>query len=576
MMRSRIKAYAVGAAIAALMAVLTAPNFIAIRDTAGHIDVRVTEGVGYAAMFWLVAAAILPRLWHVCLLGAISLLWLPIEIFVRVYYAQAITVNLLGFLVDTDLREIREFSSVYQALVLWPMVLLQLPVLWLLYVLKKEKLSWRHRTRSWVLAVSVLSILMLAFAYHGATDPENNSAPSGSIFESQYSLYSKLRLVYPLDFPLSAIAMQHDHGEVARERAQSAGYTFGAKLKDDSPDVVVMIIGESSRINHWGMFGYIRNTTPNLSKRNDLIAFPNVVTYSTATRTAVPSLVSRSPAVRPDGKIPESPEPSVLRAFKEVGYETYWISNQGGGGYYENPIEMYANEADKFVHLNYSSYGAKGALDEVLIPALEKALASPNKKFIVLHMMGSHFDFAQRYPQNFAKFQPSSFELRELGESENHIGYERLVENSYDNSIYYTDYVLSQMIMSVVRTASSALVAYVSDHGQDLIGGKCKAKSISRQSSDSYAVPAFIWVNAVGTGGLAERVSRLKRVKERPFTSKDFPQTLLDLVGLDTPGTSRGHSWFDDGTERRLVFSRGRWVDYDDAALRSACEMDPE
>ena len=69
--------------------------------------------------------------------------------------------------------------------------------------------------------------------------------------------------------------------------------------------------------------------------------------------------------------------------------------------------------------------------------------------FIVFHLKGSHFNFINRYPQEFAKFsKPDTYDL---------------IPN-YIDSIAYTDYVLQQIQEYAAKHLNLQAMVYFSDH----------------------------------------------------------------------------------------------------------------
>jgi lipid A ethanolaminephosphotransferase len=84
---------------------------------------------------------------------------------------------------------------------------------------------------------------------------------------------------------------------------------------------------------------------------------------------------------------------------------------------------------------------------------------------IVLHQMGSHGPaYYKRVPAEFAIFQPAcqSKVLSECRDQE--------VINAYDNTIYYTDWFLGEVVKLLKdnQGAFEAAMLYVSDHGESL------------------------------------------------------------------------------------------------------------
>jgi lipid A ethanolaminephosphotransferase len=84
---------------------------------------------------------------------------------------------------------------------------------------------------------------------------------------------------------------------------------------------------------------------------------------------------------------------------------------------------------------------------------------------IVFHQIGSHGPaYSERYPAAFEYFKPAcrSNELQHCSKEE--------VINAYDNTIAYTDHVLSRQI-DILRKAADhvdSMLIYASDHGESL------------------------------------------------------------------------------------------------------------
>ena len=60
--------------------------------------------------------------------------------------------------------------------------------------------------------------------------------------------------------------------------------------------LLVVVVGETTRAQNWGLNGYIRQITPELAKINkNLINFPHVSSCGTATAVSLPCLFSNMP-----------------------------------------------------------------------------------------------------------------------------------------------------------------------------------------------------------------------------------------------------------------------------------------
>ncbi|MEN9866797.1 MAG: hypothetical protein RL748_2387, partial [Pseudomonadota bacterium] len=273
---------------------------------------------------------------------------------------------------------------------------------------------------------------------------------------------------------------------------KSRDFKFGARQEKASttPEVVVMVIGESARYDRWSLNGYERNTNPLLSQEKNLITLPDVITSVAATRLSVPVILSRKPAIQSlkDG----FSEKSFLTAYKEAGFKTWWLSNQISFGHFDTPVSVFAKEADVLQFLNLGGFTNDSNFDQVLLSPFSNALRDPApKKLIVLHTLGNHWNYSHRYPKHFDKWQPSLFGVNKPAYTDLKI--KPALNNSYDNSILYTDWFLAQVIDNLKKTQQLSSMMYVADHGQTLYDGTCNLAFHGHNTQFEFHVPAMIW-----------------------------------------------------------------------------------
>ena len=158
------------------------------------------------------------------------------------------------------------------------------------------------------------------------------------------------------------------------------------------------------------------------------------------------------------------------------------------------------------VDFQYEQVGGLSAqvlYDEVLNhKAKEIFVNSPaDKTFFLYHVMGSHLKYDQRYPKEYERFTPAVQAAD---------GYAVLsaknkdkVVNAYDNTIVYTDYLLSSIIdtLSTLDDWKSCMM-YVSDHGESL-GEKnlyMHGVPMSIAPAEQYEIPFIVWKSDGGDG----------------------------------------------------------------------------
>ncbi len=225
-----------------------------------------------------------------------------------------------------------------------------------------------------------------------------------------------------------------------------------ATFTDNEKMIVVLVIGESARAQNFSLYGYKRNTNPQLQSLK-VIALKNTTSCATYTTASVRCLLSHT------GTNSDKYEalPSYLQ---RQGVDVTWRTKNWG----EPAINVKTYEKDSDLVTNCKGNGCKN--DEVLLTNLKEHILSSTqqKQLIVLHTYGSHGPaYYQKYTANFDYFKPSckSVVLDKCTNQE--------LINAYDNTILYTDYFLSKII-NILQSLENipTLFIYISDHGESL------------------------------------------------------------------------------------------------------------
>ncbi len=94
-----------------------------------------------------------------------------------------------------------------------------------------------------------------------------------------------------------------------------------------------------------------------------------------------------------------------------------------------------------------------GVYDENLLPFLSRIANESGRQMIFLNLFGSHVRYEDRYPAGHDVFHGDSYAGHMVA--------------TYDNSIHYTDYVLTEMIETLRKRHEVSCLIYFSDHGED-------------------------------------------------------------------------------------------------------------
>ena len=224
--------------------------------------------------------------------------------------------------------------------------------------------------------------------------------------------------------------------------------------------------------------------------------------------------------------------------MKDSGYNSYWFGNQPSANRHNGTSRVLAKACDRQWFLQIEGLDDVGdhLQDIVLVDSSYQYVNQLNKKnhnFFVYHMMGSHFNFSNRYPKEFAKFSVNDYST----EPQSH----REILSSYDNSILYNDYIVRK-IMDLFKD-SEAIVIYLSDHGQVMYR--------NTKDPDFYAhgrkgdpvdyalgveVPFFVYASPLFQQKHPDVMERIKNRQEHPksWNSEDLPYFIMDLIGVKT------------------------------------------
>lgn len=247
---------------------------------------------------------------------------------------------------------------------------------------------------------------------------------------------------------------------------------------------VILIVGESLRADHLGLNGYQKDTTPLLAQQKNFLNFVVESNFNTTTRAVTSMMSHRNKSEFVD----VLPEKTLISVFKELGFKTYWYSAQSSKEFHNGMINMMAAEANEYFFRDrlQSANHSYQTYDEALIEPLKKVLQNGGNNFVVLHSFGNHIRFHERYPRQFAKYLPECEKLPDSCPKQD-------VNNSYDNSVLYMDYFVSQVIKSLQNTNS--LLIFAADHGVFLgENGVFANGSADAQNDAVKKVPMFFYM----------------------------------------------------------------------------------
>ncbi|MGF6707411.1 phosphoethanolamine transferase [Pseudomonas frederiksbergensis] len=422
---------------------------ITVADGQG-IVMRVAFGVMILAAFNIVLTLLAFRPVMKPVLTLIFLVSAGVAYFMS-QYGVLIDAGMFRNFAETNATEVRDLLSV--KLFVYIALLGVLPS-WLLWKTPVNYRRWYRELLSKVL-VSVASVAVI-----GGVALVNYQGLS-SLFRNHHELRL---MVVPSNYIGASLGY-------LREQVVSARQPF-VKLGEDAEknpvwqthgrkSLTVLVVGESARAENFGILGYDRDTTPQLDKEAGLIAFTDVHSCGTETAVSVPCMFSNMG--RKDYNASKAKnEEGLLDVLKHAGLEVIWRDNQSGckGTCDRVTVDDVSNLKDPTLCANSE------CRDEILLQGLQHFIDTLDKDTVlVLHQMGSHGpEYFKRYPKEYEHFTPVC-ESNAL----NNCSRESIV-NGYDNTLVYTDHVLSTLI-DLLRSNQDKVdtaMLYLSDHGESL------------------------------------------------------------------------------------------------------------
>lgn len=231
-------------------------------------------------------------------------------------------------------------------------------------------------------------------------------------------------------------------------------------LGQNKKTVLVLVVGEASRAANYSLNGYSRETNPQLQKQ-DMINFPQASSCGTETAVSLPCMFSGMPRKKYDADLARHQE-GLLDVLAHAGVNLLWRENDGGCKGACNRIPH-----TDMTQWNLNQYCKdKSCIDEVNLHRLDNVLDGLKQdSVLVIHLMGSHGPaYYQRYPQEYRKFTPTC-DTNQIQDCTH-----QALINTYDNTVLYTDSVVSKTIDALKAreaTMNTALI-YLSDHGESL------------------------------------------------------------------------------------------------------------
>ncbi|MGQ0904398.1 phosphoethanolamine transferase [Acinetobacter baumannii] len=491
-----------------------------------------TPYLGIKATFFLVATVVIVVATYYAALQILNWKWTAKIFAILLVFIGGFSsyfVNTLGVIISpdqiqniaqTDVAEATDLLSLRFGL--WTIFFVILPIFLITQVkLKSERILplLLKKVLSIALAFAVVGGLLFAYYVDFAAIFREHRDLKGMI--SPQNTISSVMSYYRKKAPKKNLPLVK-YGEDAHQVQQT---------QKDLPKLMVLVVGETARAESFSLNGYAKNTNPELSKQ-DILNFSQVSSCGTATAVSVPCMFSGMPRADYDEQLASHRE-GLLDIAKRAGYQVTWIDNNSGCKGACDRVEQYQIPED--LKQKWCKDGE--CLDGILIDSLKQYLSSIPKddkrpRLVVLHQMGSHGPaYYKRAPEGYQPFKPTCDTNAIQGCSPAEL------INSYDNTIVYTDHVLSQMINTLKEVSDYQTgLWYLSDHGESTgeHGMYLHGSPYSIAPSQQTHIPMIMWFSDGWKQHNLAQVNCLNQQTKQKLSQDNLFPSLLSLLDVQT------------------------------------------
>lgn len=349
---------------------------------------------------------------------------------------------------------------------------------------------------------------------------------------------------------------------LAKYSANARNFDVGAveHTRDMKGVTVVVVLGESMRRNYMHCYGYPLENTPkqdSLVKTGDLVLFSDAISSAAWTTGSISQSMSFYTLEGPEKEWYKYPAlPLVL---SKAGYYTYWVSNQEKQGTGIQPIPTLASTSDSTRFVRIRTAGDWNASpDSDILPLLFDRTKTPAGKdlFEVVHLMGSHTPYSDRYIHEKAPFTADNLpKTLPNGKPTPTDAKRRGIICDYVNSIHYNDQVVAQIFQRYSQTP--AIVIYLSDHGQAVFENPERPDYYEHEVSEAgLMIPLMVYTSPALHKEHPEVYEQIVAAKDRKIMTDLLANSICGLLGVKTKYYNARQDFFSseyDNARRRLV-----------------------
>ena len=361
-----------------------------------------------------------------------------------------------------------------------------------------------------VLAIAALGYQNYASFFRNNKDVKNQMLPAALVYAGIKTGYN----TYDASRPFEPIGLD----------AQRVASTSASPRKQ----VLVVVVGETTRAASWGLNPGAPATTPRLAAMPDVINYPDTAACGTSTAISVPCMFAPESQADFNGNRAKHQE-NLMDVLKRVGLQTAWLENDSGCKGICNRIphrDIYLEAPKEQCHGNL-------CYDNAMLEPLKQTLAGlTGDAVIVLHANGSHGPaYFERYPQQDRKFTPTC-DTNQMQDCTR----EQLL-NTYQNTVVAQDAMLADTIALLQQIPGiSPAMLYLSDHGESLgeKGMFLHAAPYAVAPDEQTHVPMVFWGSKDFYADRGLDAACLKAQAGKPHSQDNLFHSVLGAMDVKT------------------------------------------
>ncbi|HQR50024.1 MAG TPA: phosphoethanolamine transferase CptA [Methylophilaceae bacterium] len=497
-------------------------NHVLLQFTGTTIFFGFRQSV-FMSLLWLVPVLLFPHRTRAisAVIGVVLWFFSLFSLGYFCIYGQEFSQSVIFIIFESNQAESSEYVAQYFSWWMIPALLVYSAVA--VYLWKRIRPVFLPRGLAW--AISLL-ILFFLFGYPLYRQAIVKQAPAERVREQ---MEDRMEPAVPWQMVIGYLHYREQLGNMQDLLLTNAKVPPIANLVDANtgqPATLVLVIGESTNRQHMSLYGHPRPTTPKLdAMRDQLLVFNNVFSPRPYTIETLQQVLTFADQKNPDWYLTR---PSIMNMMKQAGYQTYWITNQQTMTKRNTMLTTFSKQTDKQFYLNNSRAQNSRQYDDDVLEPFQQILREPApRKFIVVHLLGTHMKYEYRYPPEYERFTNRDGVPQALTDEQ------AAIYNTYDNAVLFNDHVVSSLIEDLAATKSKALLVYFSDHGEDVFdsaGHKMLGRNEGAPTVPMYAIPFIVWGSDAWRATHPMNFGR--EVLERRYSTSDFIYTWADFAGM--------------------------------------------